>query len=114
MKEVRAMARHHSIHCPSCAATNGTSRRGFLKSVLGLSSLVAAGSGVPSFLIRAAMAAEEKRRSSDHILVVVQLAGGNDGLNTVVPFGHDEYYRHRPSLCVGRSEERRVGKECRL
>jgi uncharacterized protein (DUF1501 family) len=33
-------------------------------------------------------------------LVVVQLGGGNDGLNTVVPFAHDEYYRARPHLAV--------------
>ncbi len=32
----------------------------------------------------------------DHILVVVQLSGGNDGLNTVVPYGSPEYYKARP------------------
>ena len=32
------------------------------------------------------------------ILVVVQLAGGNDGLNTLVPFGDDHYHRARPKL----------------
>lgn len=38
------------------------------------------------------------------ILVVVQLAGGNDGLNTLVPFRDDSYYKARPSLAVpGRS-----------
>ncbi len=37
------------------------------------------------------------------ILVVIQLAGGNDGLNTVVPFGQDAYYRLRPSLAVPRT-----------
>jgi len=34
----------------------------------------------------------------DRILVVVQLGGGNDGLNTIVPHGDDEYYRLRPRL----------------
>jgi uncharacterized protein (DUF1501 family) len=34
------------------------------------------------------------------ILVVVQLAGGNDGLNTVVPIGNDFYYRARPQLGI--------------
>src|SRR5690606_19712861 len=34
------------------------------------------------------------------ILVVVQLSGGNDGLNTVVPFGSDDYYRLRPAINV--------------
>jgi len=32
------------------------------------------------------------------ILVAVELSGGNDGLNTVVPYGDDAYYRQRPSL----------------
>jgi len=36
----------------------------------------------------------------DRVLVVVQLGGGNDGLNTVVPFGHDAYYRLRPHLAI--------------
>ena len=32
------------------------------------------------------------------ILVVLQLAGGNDGLNTVVPYANDDYFRARPKL----------------
>jgi uncharacterized protein (DUF1501 family) len=36
-------------------------------------------------------------------LVVVQLAGGNDGLNTVVPFEDADYYRLRPTLGVPKS-----------
>lgn len=36
----------------------------------------------------------------DRILVVVQLGGGNDGLNTVVPFGMREYYDARPMLAI--------------
>lgn len=34
------------------------------------------------------------------ILVVLQLAGGNDGLNTLVPFADDAYFRARPSLAI--------------
>ncbi len=39
--------------------------------------------------------------SSDPVLVIVQLAGGNDGLNTLVPFADDHYRKARPSLAVG-------------
>src|SRR5690242_16698909 len=39
----------------------------------------------------------------DHpILVVLQLAGGNDGLNTVIPYEDDAYYRARPTLGIPR------------
>ncbi len=34
------------------------------------------------------------------ILVVLELSGGNDGLNTVVPFGDDDYYRLRPNIGI--------------
>jgi uncharacterized protein (DUF1501 family) len=36
----------------------------------------------------------------ERVLVVVQLGGGNDGLNTVVPYGNDAYYKARPNLAV--------------
>ncbi|MFI4916030.1 MAG: DUF1501 domain-containing protein [Phycisphaerales bacterium JB060] len=38
----------------------------------------------------------------DHVLVVVQLSGGNDGLNTVVPYGMDEYYRARRGIGISK------------
>lgn len=34
------------------------------------------------------------------ILVVLQMAGGNDGINTVVPFGSDHYYKARPHIGI--------------
>ena len=36
----------------------------------------------------------------DHVLVVVQLGGGNDGLNTVVPYGNSSYYKLRNALAI--------------
>ena len=38
------------------------------------------------------------RDERDTVLVVVQLSGGNDGLNTVVPYEDDEYARNRPTI----------------
>src|ERR1700737_2709639 len=35
------------------------------------------------------------------ILVVLQMAGGNDGLNTVIPYADDAYHRPRPRLGLG-------------
>jgi uncharacterized protein (DUF1501 family) len=38
--------------------------------------------------------------ADDRVLVVVNLQGGNDGLNTVVPHGLQQYYRYRPTLGI--------------
>jgi len=43
-------------------------------------------------------------RPDDHVLVVVQLAGGNDGLNTLVPLGNDDYYNARPRIGIAKDE----------
>jgi uncharacterized protein (DUF1501 family) len=40
----------------------------------------------------------------NRILVVIELSGGNDGLNTVVPFGDAAYYRARPKLGIAERE----------
>ncbi|SDR70148.1 Uncharacterized conserved protein, DUF1501 family [Formosa sp. Hel1_31_208] len=37
-------------------------------------------------------------------LVIVQLSGGNDGLNTIVPFNSDDYYRNRPTIAISKSD----------
>jgi uncharacterized protein (DUF1501 family) len=42
--------------------------------------------------------------SQGRCLVIVNLGGGNDGLNCVVPHGDQEYYRMRPSLAISQSE----------
>lgn len=44
----------------------------------------------------------------DRVLVVVQLSGGNDGLNTVVPFGDDHYHRARPALRITEKDALRI------
>ncbi len=41
---------------------------------------------------------------TDRILVLVQLTGGNDGLNTIVPINNDFYYQRRPSISIGANE----------
>lgn len=41
------------------------------------------------------------RAANDHTLIVVQLAGGNDGLNTVVPYTDSTYHQKRPTIGLG-------------
>jgi uncharacterized protein (DUF1501 family) len=68
------------------------SRRDFLKR----SSLLALAPTVPGFLAQTARAVRPER--DGRVLVVLQLDGGNDGLNTVVPFADDGYARLRKRL----------------
>ena len=68
------------------------SRRQFLRRA----SLVSLYPLVPSLLGRVAQAAGSQPDA--RVLVVIQLDGGNDGINTVVPFGDDGYARHRDKL----------------
>lgn len=92
---------HHNDPSNASAFT----RREFLGSGLVFAS---AALTVPSFLQRSALGlplAEAGMSSiagvpEDHVLVVVQLSGGNDGLNMVVPYGFDEYYRVRPGIGI--------------
>ena len=82
----------------------GCSRRDFLqKGLYG----IGATAGLPLVLSRTtqaltaqALAGTSTEAHPERILVVVELSGGNDGLNTVVPFGDDEYYRARPNLGI--------------
>lgn len=73
-------------------------RREFLVNGLKGVGLIAASAYVPSFLTRTAFAATAETDSK--ILVVVQLSGGNDGLNTVVPYADDLYYKARPAIGI--------------
>lgn len=83
-------------------------RRDFLKVSLGASTLLSLSPTVPAFLSRSARAAGLQRNTGDTILVVVQLAGGNDGLNTVVPYDDDEYARNRSTLRLASNEVHRI------
>jgi uncharacterized protein (DUF1501 family) len=70
-------------------------RRQFLTRTLRASSMVALGSVVPQFVAQTARAAAPGK---DNILVVVEMTGGNDGLDTVIPYADDLYHKARPTL----------------
>lgn len=50
----------------------------------------------------------------DNILIVVQLSGGNDGLNTVVPYSTGAYYDNRPTLAVKQQDALHLDKNLGL
>ena len=66
-------------------------RRDFLQ----YSSLLPLASVVPD-----AFAGTQQGQRPDHIVVMVELKGGNDGLNTLIPFRDGNYYRARPRIAI--------------
>ncbi len=70
------------------------SRRDFLKNASAGASFLALSQFAPAFLTASVPTAEKDRK----ILVLIQLSGGNDGLNTIVPYQDDNYYKLRPQI----------------
>lgn len=80
-------------------------RRSFLKS----SALASTSLLLPNFLQEFAMAKAMANRQGK-VLVVIQLSGGNDGLNTIVPYEDDLYYSNRPRLHIPADEVLKLEK----
>jgi uncharacterized protein (DUF1501 family) len=85
-------------------------RRDFLKSSLASAGVVVWGLGVPGFIRRTASAAPPSGQAGakDTVLVVVELTGGNDGLNTVVPFKDPQYAKLRPTLALPTAQLKKI------
>lgn len=85
---------------------NAYTRRLFLQQGLTLASMAATApmwieqSARGMMLPLGSMVSSQAGVPEDRILVVLQLGGGNDGLNTVIPYGASEYYNARPSLGI--------------
>lgn len=64
---------------------------------------------VPQFL--KAFEKGNLKSPSDRLLIILQLSGGNDGLNTIIPYNNDRYYQLRPTLGIGKEKVLRVSDE---
>src|SRR4051812_24356047 len=78
---------------------------------------------VPAFLANTFSALQAEAADSatqiatgrdSNILVVFQMAGGNDGLNTVVPYSNDHYHRARPKLGLAEKRVLKINDEVGL
>jgi uncharacterized protein (DUF1501 family) len=83
---------------------NQLKRRDFLRAGLvfgaGASGLAAGYAAVPDAFARAVYAAKQNGTGNDNVLVMIQLAGGNDGLRTVVPLDSPQLHDMRPKLAA--------------
>lgn len=79
-------------------------RRELLAGMAGLGAM----SMVPPAFAQAARGAAEQAAANGKVLVILELSGGNDGLNTVVPYGDDAYYQHRPNIGIPKNELRLI------
>ena len=79
------------------------SRRKFIQ----LSSFASASLMVPNFL-KAFKYSPILNNTGNKILIIVQLSGGNDGLNTVIPYRNDIYYKNRGLIGIQREKALRL------
>src|SRR5881628_2746544 len=91
------------------------SRRDFLRSGLvfgaGAAGLAAGYAAVPDVFARAIYAAKQEKVVNDKVLVMIQLAGGNDGLQTVMPLADASYRDLRPQLSKSADEALPISKD---
>src|SRR5580692_9681734 len=70
---------------------------------------VSAGASIPVPVFgQAAAQLASQAKANGKILVVLELSGVNDGLNTLVPYGDDAYYKHRPMLGIPAKDVRKI------
>ena len=86
-----------------------TGRREVLKALAGVGA-VSLGGSLPECLSRAIAAPGAVEAGGGRVLVLVRMAGGNDGLNTVVPFTDPLYSKNRPGVGLGRGSLLKLNK----
>ena len=97
------------------ASIDKIGRREFLRAGLvfgaGAAGLAAGYAAVPDVFARAMYAAKQEKVTNDKVLVMIQLAGGNDGLQTVIPLTDRSYRDLRPQLSRSADEALAISTE---
>ena len=75
-------------------------RRYFLKQLAGL-----------PILFASPVAFSRQSQSKGPLLILIELDGGNDGLNTIIPYTQPAYYTLRPTLAIPRTEALPIGRD---
>ncbi|MCC7400791.1 MAG: DUF1501 domain-containing protein [Chitinophagaceae bacterium] len=82
------------------------------KEFIQIGSLATASMMLPKFL--RAFEGRTMVPPGNKVMVILQLSGGNDGLNTVIPVRNDLYYKARPKLGIDKSKALLLGDEAGL
>jgi uncharacterized protein (DUF1501 family) len=100
------------------ASIDKIGRREFLRAGLvfgaGAAGLAAGYAAVPDVFARAMYAAKQEKVTNDKVLVMIQLAGGNDGLQTVIPLTDQSYRDLRPQLSRSADEALHISNDVGL
>lgn len=90
-------------------------RRTFAASGLQGAAALAIGVGAPAGWMQSLAASlSTEPTSQENVLVVIQLTGGNDGLNTVIPFSNELYYKARPKLAIPKQDALKIDSDIGL
>lgn len=94
--------------------THPSTRREFFKTGGKGIGLLAFSQFAPAFLTQSVALGAPTAEKDRTILVLIQLAGGNDGLNTVIPYEDNCYYNLRPTLGIKKNEAIRINDQLGL
>ena len=87
---------------------NALDRRTLLKAAIAMPFVLLRPNWLPQPWAAAASVAGAGAHDRERLLLLVELHGGNDGLNTLIPYDDETYYQARPQLAIPRDQVRQL------